>query len=406
MKHYFILAFKNLKRRGIRSWLTLLGIFIGIAAVVSLISLGNSLQYAVISQFPIETTEIITVSPGGLNQFGPIGTAGAAPLKQSDVDAIERLGGVEVVFGRNIQNAFIDFNSIQNLRTVANSPMGQKRNYLEDYFGLKIDRGRMLRDDDFNGVVLGSSFSNSERNGFEREIRIGDRLKINEREFRVVGILERMGSFIFDRGIIMNEDSMQRLFDFEDEVDMITVKVKDKKEIPKISEEIERLMRQRRRVKEGEEDFQVSTPEAMLSTVNQVLFGVQVFIAIVASLSILVGAIGISNTMTTSVLERKKEIGIMKAIGAKNKDVFYQFFIEAGLLGFIGGMIGILVGLGAGYLGVYSIKEFLGVSTKMTINYFLISFALIGSFLIGSLSGIIPALNAAKQNPVDALMER
>lgn len=406
MKHYFILAFKNLRRRGIRSWLTLLGIFIGIAAVVSLISLGNSLQYAVISQFPIETTEIITVSPGGLNQFGPIGTAGAAPLKQSDVDAIERLGGVEVVFGRNIQNAFIDFNSIQNLRTVANSPMGQKRNYLEDYFGLKIDRGRMLRDDDFNGVVLGSSFSNSERNGFEREIRIGDRLKINEREFRVVGILERMGSFIFDRGIIMNEDSMQRLFDFEDEVDMITVKVKDKKEIPKISEEIERLMRQRRRVKEGEEDFQVSTPEAMLSTVNQVLFGVQVFIAIVASLSILVGAIGISNTMTTSVLERKKEIGIMKAIGAKNKDVFYQFFIEAGLLGFIGGMIGILVGLGAGYLGVYSIKEFLGVSTKMTINYFLISFALIGSFLIGSLSGIIPALNAAKQNPVDALMER
>jgi len=406
MKHYFVLAFKNLKRRGIRSWLTLLGICIGIAAVISLISLGNALQFAILSQFPIETTEIITVQPGGLSQFGPFGTAGAEPLTQNDIDAIERLGKVEFALGRNVKNTFVEFNKIPNLRMVASSPMGDKKKYLEDYFGLRIEEGRMLRDEDSNGVVLGNIYSDINKNGFERTIKIGDKIIINNREFRVVGILEKMGSFIFDRGIIMNEDSMHKLFEIDKEIDIISIKVRDKEEIVEVSEEIKRLMRQRRRVKQGEENFEVSTPEAMLSTVNQILIGVQIFLAIIASLSILVGAIGIANTMATSVLERRKEIGIMKAIGARNKDIFYQFFVEAGLLGFIGGIIGIIFGLGAGYFGVYAIKEFLGVSAKITLNYLLILFTLILSFLIGSLSGITPALHAANQNPVEALTER
>ena len=167
--------------------------------------------------------------------------------------------------------------------------------------------------------------------------------------------------------------------------------------------EIEKELRQRRNVKIGQEDFEVSTPEAMLSTVNSLLGGVQAFIVMIALISIFVGAIGIVNTMTTSVMERVREIGIMKSIGAKNSDIFLQFFIEAGLLGFVGGVIGVLIGTGIGFIGILGINNFIGISTSFSPNLVLIFGTLVGSFLIGSISGIAPAMNAARLNPVEAL---
>jgi putative ABC transport system permease protein len=151
------------------------------------------------------------------------------------------------------------------------------------------------------------------------------------------------------------------------------------------------------------EDFSVSTPEASLTTVNNILGGVQAFIVIVASLSIFIGALGIVNTMTTSVLERKKEIGIMKSIGARNQDIFLQFFIESGLLGLLGGIAGAIFGTLIGIFGTLGINNFLGTDIKPTIDFVLIFFSLLGSFIVGALAGIIPAMNAAKQNPVEAL---
>jgi putative ABC transport system permease protein len=162
-------------------------------------------------------------------------------------------------------------------------------------------------------------------------------------------------------------------------------------------------MRDRRNVKEGKEDFEVSTPESILKTVNSILDGVTAFIVIIASISILIGVIGIVNTMTTSVLERKKEIGIMKAIGARNSQIFLQFFIESSLLGLVGGIVGVAVGSLIGVMGSYAINDFLGASIKPIINLNLIFATLVGSFIIGGIAGIYPAMNAAKQNPVEAI---
>ena len=136
---------------------------------------------------------------------------------------------------------------------------------------------------------------------------------------------------------------------------------------------------------------------------NSILGGVQAFIIIIASISIFVGAIGIVNTMTTSVLERKKEIGIMKSIGARNSHIFMQFLIESGLLGLVGGLVGVIFGLGIGFLGVYGINNFIGSEIVLEIDYLLIGGSLLGSFLIGAISGVIPAWNASKLNPVDSL---
>ena len=140
-----------------------------------------------------------------------------------------------------------------------------------------------------------------------------------------------------------------------------------------------------------------------MSTVNNILGGVKAFIVIIAFISIFIGALGIVNTMTTSVLERKREIGIMKAVGARNSQVFWQFFIESSLLGLLGGFIGAAFGTLLGVMGVQALNNLLGTELGLNIDFLLIFITLLGSFMIGGIAGIVPAMRAAKQNPVEAL---
>ena len=402
MRDHFTLAYKNLRRRGIRSWLTLIGIFIGIAAVVSLISLGNSLKDTVNAQFNIGSAEVISVEAGGISGYGPPGTAVSNPITKKDADAIERISYVEAAIPLYIETIRLEYNDFATISN-AQSVSEERIDYFYENLDLEAASGRLLNKNDFNNVMIGSELYPKEKNGFEKDILVGNKITINGEDFVVIGILQKKGSFIIDGAIYMMEDKLVDLNNLTENVDLISVKVKNKELIDRAKEEIEKLLRERRDVKIGEEDFQVSTPESSLASVNQILSGIQVFIVLVASISIFVGAIGIANTMTTSVVERKKEIGIMKAIGARNMDIFYQFFIEAGLLGLIGGIIGIILGIGLSYLGTASLNSFLGTETQPNINSYLIVFSLLGSFFVGAVSGIIPALNAARQNPVESL---
>jgi putative ABC transport system permease protein len=401
IKDYFSLASNNLKKRGLRSWLTLIGILIGVAAVVSLISLGNGLKDAVNSQFNVGSTEVLTVQAGGVN-LGPPGSGVVNPLTQSDTDAIAKLSNVEVAISRNVRGFKVVFNSQAVFTYGISIPDNQKEaNDVYQFAQLATTSGKLIGQGDRGGVVLGNNFIDGIKNGFGRDIKVGDVLVINGKNFKVEGILEKKGSFIYDNSVFMNEVDMKNLLGYGNVVDEIAVKVVDKSLINQTTNDIEKLMRQRRNVKVGQEDFTVSTPAALLSSVNSVISGVQIFIIIIASISILVGAIGISNTMTTSVLERKREIGIMKAIGARNEQIFYQFLIESGLLGLVGGVIGILLGTGIGYLGTAALNTFLGASTQPQINWILLFSVAAGSFLIGVVSGLVPAIRAANERPVE-----
>jgi putative ABC transport system permease protein len=400
---YLFLGLKNLKRRGIRSWLTLLGIIIGITAVVSLISLGDGLKAAVNSQFGIASTEVISVQAGGLSGFGPPGTGVINPLTEKDTEAIEKLDSVKIAVSRSVETVKIEFNNKLVIGFATNVPDNEKRKFMYDNLEISTAYGRMLDNGDSDKIVLGNNFLDSKKNGFGKAIQVGDTITISDKDFRVVGILKKKGSFIWDGIILINEEPLKELLNLEDEIDVIAVQVLNKDLIDKAKEDIEKLLRDRRNVKVGEEDFEVSTPQATLQTINSILTGVQIFIALIAAISILVGAIGIVNTMMTSVMERTKEIGIMKAIGAKNSDIFFQFFIEAGLLGFVGGIAGILIGLGIGFLGVQGINNFIGATSPFNPRPLLLLGTLAGSFLIGSVSGISPALKAAHLNPVEAL---
>jgi putative ABC transport system permease protein len=402
IKDYFSLGIKNLKRRGIRSWLTLLGILIGIAAVVSLITLGQGLQAAVNSQFGISSTEVISVQAGGVNAFGPPGSGAVNPLTVQDVEAIAKLDTVEIAVGRNIRTIKTEFRDEVIFGMGVSITDGEGRDFLYEAIDLEMEAGRFLKDGDTKKVMLGYNYY-KDRGVFEKSVRPGNTILLQDKEFDVVGITAKKGSFLLDNVIYVNDAPLEDLIGYGDEVDIIGVKVKNKDLMEKAKLDIERILRQRRDVDKGEEDFTVETPEASLETVNQVLGGIQAFIIIIASASIIVGAIGIVNTMTTSVMERRKEIGIMKAVGARNRDIFLQFFIEAGLLGLIGGLVGIIIGISIGVFGTVAINNFIGATTKPQADLWLIFGALIGSFVIGSISGITPAMQAAKQHPVDAL---
>jgi putative ABC transport system permease protein len=403
MKDYFILALKNLKHRGIRSWLTLLGIFIGVTAVVALIGLGSGLQAAVSAQFGISSTQVISVQAGGLNAFGPPGSGAVNKLTRDDARAIENLALVESAIPRIIANGKMEFNNVAAFGFVTSVPEGEYRKITYEILDIEAASGRLLNDGDFGKVVLGWNFYGNE-DIFGERIVTGKSVLIQDKKFSVVGIVEKKGSFILDNVVYMNDEDVVNLFtSYGDDVDLIAVKVKSSDVMDRAKEDIEKLLRKRRGVDVGQEDFEVSTPEASLETVNSVLGGVQAFIVIIASISILVGAIGIVNTMTTSVLERRKEIGIMKAIGATNFQVFLQFFFESGMLGLVGGAIGVIFGTLVGIIGVSGINGFLGTELSPTIDFVLIGSALFGSFVIGAVAGIVPAMNAAKQNPVEAL---
>jgi len=401
IKDYFSLALKNLRKRGIRSWLTLLGIFIGIVAIVSLITLGNGLKSAVNSQFEVSSTQIITVQAGGL-AYGTPGSTVVTSLTKQDVEAIERLSTIEFAIPRNIEFIKQEYNDRVEFGYVA-SIIDGRENDMYEAMDFKSEKGRLLKTGDLGKIVIGFNIESEDKNGFDKNLKIGKSISIEEESFRVIGILEKQGSFMLDNVILMYDSDLNDLVNYGDDVDIIIVKVKDKSLMDKAKEDIEKLLRSRRDVDKGEEDFKVSTPNAMLEQINGILNAIQIFIIIVASISIIVGTIGIVNTMATSVVERKKEIGIMKSVGAKNSHIFTLFLVEAGFLGLVGGILGIIAGLSIGYMGTIGINNFVGSTATPEINLMLIIFTLIGSFLIGSLAGVIPAMNAAKQNPVEAL---
>ena len=401
IKDYFKLVYSSLKNRKIRSWLTMVGIFIGIAAVVSLIGLGEGLRETIAGQFDFISTDVLTVQASGL-QAGPPGSGAVNPLTEKMSDDIERLSGVEMTITRIIESAQITFEGESDFTFVASMPEDKKSKELQRIAQIYVDQGRMIKEKDKDSVVLGYNFGVGDR--FDEEVRLRDTVRIEDKDFEVIGLLEKKGSFIIDNAILLTEETTQDLFETNETVSVILVKVAKGADIKRVKERVEDYMLDERDVDEGEEDFSVESPEQSLQTLNSTLFAVQLFVYIIASISIIVGGIGITNTMYTSILERTKEIGIMKSIGAKNSDIFLLFFLESGFLGAVGGLVGVIFGMGLAY--AVAMAGSVALQTELltvSINPLVIIGSLLFSFIIGTIAGILPAIRASKLKPVDAL---
>jgi putative ABC transport system permease protein len=402
IKDYFSIAFGNLKHRGLRSWLTMLGIFIGIAAVVSLISMGQGLQAAVTGQFGSLSVDKLTIQNKGTG-FGPPGSTVVEKLNKHDLEIIEGSSGVDKVITRLIRAGSLEYNKIKGFGYATNIPEDKElADIMYESLGLDAEQGRLLKPGDRGKVLLGHYFL--ETNDFEKEFNVGKTVKINGQDFEIVGILEQSSSFLLNTVIFMMNDDLENLLDIKDEYDLIVAQVKDKDQIEEIAKEIEDKLRKDRDEKIGEESFSVETPLQTIGSVNNILSIVNIIVVGIAAISLFVGGVGIANTMYTSVVERRKEIGIMKAIGAKNKDVLMIFLIESGLLGLVGGIVGAIIGLG-GALTIAAVanQAFGGNIFTIAINIPLIIGAISFSFFVGIISGILPAVQASKLKVVDSL---
>lgn len=399
-KDYFILALSNLKHRRLRSLLTALGVIIGIAAVVGLISLGNGLENAITGQFSsLDADKLIVQSAS--TSFGPPGSTAVRKLNEKDVKLIESINYVSDVVPRLIRIVKIEYNDeVQFVYSMNVPEKTEEVKIVIDSFNIKLEEGRFLDAKETGNIVIGNDIKNL----FGKELRVGSKIKIQNEEFEVIGILEKSSSFQINQIIFISEENLKEILDIENEIDLIVVQISDENQIHEIAEEIEKKLRRDRNQKIGEEDFSVQTPLQSIQAINTVMSIINIIISGIAAISLLIGGIGIANTMYTSVVERKKEIGVMKAIGAKNNHILIIFIVEAGTIGLIGGIIGSIIGLGMA-LALSSLASIYlgGIDFSIKISWPLIISAVGFSSLVGILSGILPALQASKLNIVEAI---
>lgn len=400
LKDYFFLAFGNLKHRGLRSWLTILGIFIGIAAVVSLISLGQGLQGFIDDQFQQVGGDKILISP---KLFGPPGsvTEQELLLTKDDLDVVKKVNGVEDAEGALTRTSLAVNDKEQEIVMIS----GVNEKYLEIFGGidsLTSIEGRQIKDTDKSKVVVG--YNHVFGNLWDKKLRLGSKIEIKGKEFEIVGVLKKQGNSGDDNSVWMEKETFQSLFNTGNDEGTIVAKTEKGFNPDEVAADIEKALRKEKDQKEGQETFFVQSFSQLLETFTNIFAVVQAVFVGIAGISLIVGGIGIMNTMYTSVLERTREIGIMKAVGAKNQDIFLIFLIESGLLGLVGGVIGILFGIGIGKSVEYIATAKLGTTYLQAVfGLPLILGALFFSFIVGAASGVFPAMQAAKLKPADAL---
>jgi putative ABC transport system permease protein len=391
LSDYFKIAVKNLTHRKMRSWLTAIGIVIGVASIVALISVSEGMQASIEEQFEQMGTDTITITP---RSFAGPGSTAEAPFDDGDVRVIERIPEVDNVLPMMYGTVKFTFHNQDSYSYLMGVPLDKESNQVWDDIGWDILEGR-FPEEGKKEVGIGYLAATDM---FDDELRLKNTLYVNDEKFKIVGIAREVGNSQDDTAIYMGVDVAQEILEQEN-YNMIMVKVKAGNDPEVVADKIQRKLERYRNA----EDFNAMTPAEILEQINSVLGIIQLVLVGIASISLVVGAIGIMNTMYTSVLERTKEIGIMKAIGATNNAILTIFLMEAGILGIVGGIAGTALGIvmGKGVEVAASGSGFLPLKVLATPELILgaISFA----FIVGAVSGAMPALKAAKMKPVDAL---
>jgi putative ABC transport system permease protein len=414
LKKCFELAVNIFVHSKLRSWLTIIGIIVGIAAVVAIVSISLGAQQQLEEQLGSLGADILTVSPGiqramggGFGGGGPPGETSSSStssdsknLTNKDITVIKSISNVEYVMGSVSGNADVTYSG----KTAKDSSVnGVDTETWANIETAELSSGRYLKQGDVYSVVIGENIAEST---FSKEITINTKILIEGKSFNVVGILSE-GRTIY-MPIEVARETLEDIGD--DEFSSISVKIED---VDLANETVttitKKLMLSRGILDEKKKDFSVSNPTSMQETMQETMSTLTLFLGAIAAISLIVGAIGIANTMFTSVLEKTKEIGIMKAIGTQNKDILAIFLLNSGLIGLVGGVGGVILGA----LSSTAINTFAGIGGgggmfsmiggSSVVSFQLIGGAILFAVLIGMIAGVIPAYRASKLNPVDAL---
>jgi len=397
----FQIAFRSLSKNKLRSFLTMLGIIIGVGSVVAMISIGQGSQDSIEAQISGLGTNVIMVMPGTTSQGGVRTDAGSSQrLKQEDADAIAKQCPSVQYVSPIVRVGCQLIAGSQNWRSSINGV------YL-DYFpirNLTVEQGMIFsQHDDQTAAKVCLIGHTVVKNLFGEGVNpVGITIRINNTPFKIIGVLEKKGQNAMgmdqDDIVLAPFNTVQRRMMATTYINIIFVSAKSHELIEAASDEITKLVSIRHKIEKGDEpDFSIRTQsdiENMFNTTSKIL---TVLLASIASISLLVGGIGIMNIMYVSVTERTREIGIRLAVGAKASDVLMQFLIEAVLLSFIGGLIGIVLGLGLSNF----VSSMMGWPVTISLNSIVISFLF--SAATGIFFGWYPARKASNLNPIEAL---
>ncbi len=400
-------ALTALATNKMRSALTVLGVIIGVAAVIALMSIGQGSQSAVTSQIESLGSNLLYVRAGASSQGMVRGAQGSAnTLTLEDADAIAELSSVAAVAPQTSAFAQIVAGSENtNTQIVGTTP---------DYLSVRnyeMAEGEFITDAQVEAkslvAVLGSSVAETL---FPDTDPVGQYIKINSRQFKVIGVLESKGStglgsqdevVIAPITTVQYRLSSSQTVSGQKTVQTIYVQVVNSKKTDAAIQQITYLMEERHDITNGEDDFTITSQQDTIDTLEESTQVWVILLGAIAGISLLVGGIGIMNIMLVSVTERTREIGIRKALGAKRRDILLQFLVEAALMSLIGGAIGVLVGWGISTIISGVTIGGTTIETVMTVNIPILAVCV--SAAIGIIFGIYPAYRAARLNPIEAL---
>ena len=394
----------------LRSWLTIIGIVIGVGAVVAIVSLGDTMQANVQSRLSTLDLAHITITPGyskaSERGFGGGGfgrgttTTTDVQLTDKDIDALRGIPDIKYTTGEISGKANISYNS-ENASLSVTGVDPQVWKYMNT---ITLGSGRLLEPADNYVVVIGSGVATGI---YKKDIGINQIINIGGKSVRVVGILTSQGGSQDNQIYMPINAAVNVITDAQKNVyDSIQVEAQSPAVVDAADTAIvKKLLISRHDNKASDQDFTVTTTESMASTVTSMIDSMTLFLGAIAAVSLIVGAVGIANTMFTSVLERTKEIGTMKAIGAKNRDILMIFLFNSAMVGFVGGVFGVILGALISavlpMIGVTMMRG--GGGTSISLSPSLMAYGLILAVLIGVISGVVPAYRASKLKPVDAL---
>jgi putative ABC transport system permease protein len=393
-----LLALRSIRRNLMRSFLTILGIVIGVSAVITMVTLGNGATLAIQNQISGLGTNLLQVRPG--QRMGPGGSGASAPaFKESDAEAIaSQIGGIVAVAPEARTGSTV----VANGRNWTSSIIGSTNEWLITG-NWKLSEGRNFSDDELRAgsavCIIGETVR---RELYGQRTALGDQLRVKQISCEVIGILTSKGQGAFgndqDDMVLVPIKTLQRRLTGNTRVNTLLVSMADGSDANRVKAGITQLLRERRKLADTDEDnFNVLDTKQLAETLSGTTKVLTTLLGAVAAVSLLVGGIGIMNIMLVSVTERTREIGLRLAIGALEREVLLQFLIEAVVLAALGGLIGIVLATAAS----------IGLSALMNVPYVfnpgvnLLSFVF--SAGIGVLFGYFPARRAARLDPIDAL---
>jgi putative ABC transport system permease protein len=389
----------------IRSFLTILGVVIGVAAVISLMSVGRGTQASITSSIQSLGSNLVFISPGTTTSAGVRSAFGSATtLTIDDAKAIaEQVSNIVAVAPTTRAGLQIIAGS-SNLRATI---MGVTPEYM-DVSNLQLESGNFITQDQYDGgqrvAVLGST---AKTTLFGEGDAVGEQIRAGNIVVQIIGVLQAKGTSMMgasDDSIYMPLTTLRqtvsaaRTASGKYTVNQITISIADRKYYESIKNEITTILQSMHNLSAGQEnDFTITSQEDVIATISKAASSTTTLLSAIAAISLLVGGIGVMNIMLVSVIERTREIGIRKALGAKERDIWMQFLIEAGMLTFSGGIVGVIVGWGVSVL----IEQFGNTTTLVSVDIIVLSISV--SIAIGIFFGFYPAWQASRLNPIEAL---